>query len=63
MKPDTLINLSKADNLIVSKSTLAKWSASGTKHPEIFERLGGRVFVNVTKLNKILSGKIKEEKE
>jgi hypothetical protein len=55
---DLLVRLSKADGLIVSKSTLYKWSANGKTHQDIFERLGGRVYVNITKLNNILSGKI-----
>lgn len=61
MEEDQLIRLSKANGLIVSRSTLFKWSASKKIHQEIFERLGGRVYVNITKLNKILSGKVLED--
>ena len=53
---DQLVKLSHADNLVVSKSTLYKWSAKKTVHPQIFRRLGGRVYVNITELNKVVGG-------
>lgn len=48
-----LIRLSKANNLIVKKHTLYKWSSNGT-HPDLFRRLGGMLFVDLRVLCKLM---------
>lgn len=58
---DELIRISKVNDVPgfpLRASTCYKWIHTG-KHPELFTRLGGAVFVNMTKLKeKIAKGGI-----
>ena len=44
---DKLVHISKASELIdIAEKTLRNWRAQG-RYPQIFVKLGGRVFVNM----------------
>ena len=53
---EEFINVNKVDfeklPHAIAKSTLYRWTK---KYPEMFKRIGGRVFVNVEKLNTLLT--------
>jgi hypothetical protein len=44
-----LVRVSKADNLLISKATFYKWHHT-RKHPEIFIKFGGCLFVDLDRL-------------
>jgi hypothetical protein len=48
-----LVRLSKGDNLPLKKSTLYKWKHLG-KHPKLFVKLGGALFVDLKVLDEII---------
>jgi len=51
--------ISKSDNLPVERSTLYKWKHL-KKHPSLFVKLGGALFVDLDVLDEIIeSGRIK----
>ena len=50
---ENLVRLSKADDLLIKKSTLYKWSAKKT-NSEIFIKLGGTVFVDLDRLEELI---------
>jgi hypothetical protein len=45
-RANNLVRISQADGLPVKKSTLCKWIQL-TKHPEMFVKLGGAVYVDL----------------
>jgi hypothetical protein len=50
---ENLIRLSKADDLIIKKSTLYKWSANGI-NPELFIKIQGMIFIDLARLEKLI---------
>lgn len=48
-----LIRLSKADSLPLTKATLYKWKHL-RKHPRLFVKLGGALFVDLEVLKEII---------
>ena len=50
---DHIIRVSKVVNSPITKGTLYKWSHYG-KHPEIFVKLEGMLFVDLKKLKALL---------
>jgi hypothetical protein len=58
MEPN-LIRLSKADSLPLAKATLYKWKHL-RKHPRLFVKLGGALFVDLDVLGQIIeAGRIR----
>ena len=48
-----LVRISQAEGLPLKKSTLYKWKHLN-KHPELFVKLGGAVFVDLTVLSELI---------
>jgi len=53
MLTSNLVRVSKADSLPLSKATLYKWKHL-KKHPGLFIKIGGALFVDLKVLNKII---------
>jgi hypothetical protein len=49
----SLVRVSQAEGLPLKKSTLYKWKHLN-KHPELFVKLGGAVFVDLTVLGELI---------